>query len=448
MSQAEILLVPIVDNTDGWTRAPIGHGSRVRSVYLRFEPVPENGTGSYKVTALGDEMRKYLPMGGGQPEGTLTVRRDILVSAITEVQQMWQQHVVQHLDPKPGGTHWFPFAEKPDLSDDPRADARLREVARPLAAAGYRLYRLLFCSGDEVMKEIGSALEKILSIRGQLISVQSDSLFAPWWLLYTPPPGFENFEDDSASPVPWEGFWGYSHLVEHNFKYSPQWKPCINIDATGIIAGLNVDRDLDEEFPEAPSIKPVIEMFESINIASITRETKSALRKDIRSSDYDDDIIYFGCHGTGVSAATGAAQALVRLTDKEPIRSTDFTDWLAQSPLHTNPLIFINACKAGQMSAIYTSIGRVLMDSGANCLVGAQVDIPPSFAAAYARDFFPLVTAPSMAVSGSEEPVRVGDVFQNLAQTGIIQRKNPLGLVMSLYRGLDSHFCCTQDYPS
>jgi hypothetical protein len=209
-----------------------------------------------------------------------------------------------------------------------------------------------------------------------------------------------------------------------------------------------VDTDLDGEFPEAPSVEPVIEMFESIPVAKIKRETKSELGSAIKSSDYGDNIIYFGCHGTGVSAATGPAQALVRLTDKEPIRSTDLTDWLAQSPLRTNPLIFINACEAGQMSVIYTSIGRVLMDSGANCLLGAQVDIPPSFAAAYARAFFPQVTVPGAAVLGQEAPVRVGDVFQELAKTWIIQRKNPLGLVMSLYRGLDSHFCRAQDYPS
>lgn len=442
MSPVEIPLVPLVDNTNDWTVPPANHAIRHRSIYLRFEQAAaDNSKVTYTVTALGDEMQKHLQVGGGQPQGTLTLNRDMLDTAIVEVQQAWQEHVIQHRESKRGGEQWFPFSSDWDLSADPHADARLQEVARPLAAAGYRLFQILFRLGDEDAKDIGSVLEKILSDPGQMISIQSDSLFAPWWLLYTPPPGLENFEEDVSSPVLWEGFWGYSHLVEHNFKYSRKWKSCIRIGDTGITAGVNVDRNLDEEFPEAPSVTPVIEMFELLADETITRETKRELGSAIKSSDYGDTIIYFGCHGTGVSAANGPAQAYVRLTDRQAIGSTDFVTWLAQSPLRTNPVIFINACQAGQMSLFYTSIGSVLMEHGANCLLGPQIDIPPSFAAAYASAFFRAAIQPGIAPPGNQAPVRVGDVFQQLARTWVTQNKNPLGLAMSLYRGLDSHFC-------
>lgn len=441
MSQVEIPLETVVDNTNGWSAPPANHAIRNRSIYLRFEQSPaENGKVMFTVTALGDQMQKHLQVGGGQPQGTLTLNRDMLDTAIVEVQQAWQKHVIQHWESKPDGEQWFPFSDW-DLSADPHADARLREVARPLAEAGYRLYQLLFRLGDEDAKDIGSVLEKILSDPGQVISIQSDSLFVPWWLLYTPPPGFENFEEDVSSPILWEGFWGYSHLVEHNFKYSRKWKSCIRIGGTGITAGVNVDRNLDKEFPEMPSVKPVIKMFESLADTIITRATKQELRSAIKSSDYCDNIIYFGCHGVGVSAATGPAQANVRLEDRQTISSTDFATWLAQSPLRTNPVIFINACQAGQMSLLYTSIGSVLMEHGANCLLGPQIDIPPSFAAAYASAFFRAAIQREIEPPGNQAPVRVGDVFQRLAHIFITQHKNPLGLAMSLYRGLDSHFC-------
>ena len=402
MSQVEIPLVPVVDNTNGWTEKPLaGDAIRNRSIYLRFEQTSaDNGRVTYTVTALGDEMQKHLQVGGGQPQGTLTLNRDILDTAIAEVQQAWQEHVIQRRESKPDGKQWFPFSSAWDLSADPHADTRLNEVARPLASAGYRLFQVLFRLGDEDAKDIGSVMQSILSDPGQVISIQSDSLFAPWWLLYTPSPGFEDFEEDESSPVPWEGFWGYSHLVEHNFKYSAKWKSCIRIGGTGITAGVNVDRNLDEEFPEAPSVTPVIKMFESLADETITRETKREFGSAIKSSDYGDNIIYFGCHGTGVSAATGPAQAYVQLTDRQAIRSTDFATWLAQNPLGTNPVIFINACQAGQMSLSYTSIGSVLMERGANCLLGPQINIPPSFAAAYASAFFRAAIQPGVAPPG------------------------------------------------
>ena len=341
MSQVEIPLVTVVDNANGWTAPLANHATRSRSIYLRFEQSSaEIGKVAFTVTALGDELQKRLQVGGGQPQGTLTLNRDMLDTAIVEVQQAWQEHVIQHRESKPGGEQWFPFSSGSDLSADPHADARLREVARPLAAAGYRLYQLLFRLGDEDARDIGSVLEKIVSDPGQVISIQSDSLFAPWWLLYTPPPGFENFEEDVSSPVPWEGFWGYSHLVEHNFKYSRKWNSCIRIGETGITAGVNVDQNLDEEFPEAPSVTPVIKMFESVADEIITRAWKQELGSAIKSSDYGDNVVFFGCHGSGVSAATGPAQAYLRLATRQAaIGGTDFVTWLAQSPLRTNPLI-------------------------------------------------------------------------------------------------------------
>jgi hypothetical protein len=446
VTQVEIPLTPLVDNSRGWTEHPVSHASRDRSVYLRFEPTSiGDNRGPYRLTALGAEIQRHLQVGGGgQPEGILTTKLNVLESAITQVHEAWRDCVVRHSEPTLDGESWHPFGA-PDLSRDQRADARLREVVRPLATAGNNLYRLLFCGGDNAVRAIGGVLEKILRDPGHLISVQSDSLFVPWRLLYTPPPGYENFQYDPDSPVSWEGFWGYSHLVEHNFNYSLEWKPCILVSDARIVAGVNVDTDLDEQFPEAPSIKPVLDMFESdigVGIGNvITRESKIAFGSAIKAPDYGDNIVYFGCHGTGVSAAADAAESEIRLTDKVPIRSTDLTIWLAGGPLPTAPLIFINACEAGQMSSIYTSIGQTLMGlGGANCLIGAQIDVPPAFAAEYARRFFP-----EIITTGDGEPILVGDAFHRQTQTWLTQRKNPLGLIMSLYRGLDSHFCRATD---
>jgi hypothetical protein len=446
MDRTEIPLEARVDNTNGWTSSGRGHGYRNRSIYLRFEysSTPSARPTYSLVSAQGDALQRLLPLGPGMAEGELHTDAPSLHEAIVEVQNAWRDHVILRQETLPDGEQWFPFASNWDLSTDERAENRLREVARPLAEAGYKLFQLLFLVGDPLLREVGEALTSILHDGRHVITVQSDSLFVPWWMLYTPPPGYENFDTDEDMPVPWEGFWGYSHLVEHNFKRAPARKPCITIDGAGITAGVNVDRNLDETFPETPCVAPVISMFQSTTAATIVRESKRRLAGDIKSPNYGDHIMYFGCHGIGVSSVVEPSQAHVRLTDMQAIRSTDFKVWLNQTPLHTTPIVFINACQGGQMSSLfYTAFGNELISRGANSLIGSQIDIPPAFAVEYAKAFFMEFGSSQATRSGDTGPVRAGDVFHRIANMGVTQNRNPLGLTMSLYRGIDSHFCTT-----
>jgi len=447
MSPTEIPLTTLVDNTNGWSVNAASHVSRDRSIYLRFEkPSASSGTATYTVTAIGDSLKRYSDIGAGLLEGELTVDPVSLHEVIVEVQGQWRDRVVGRREIVSGDEYWFPFSDVWDLSQDQSADSRLGAVARPLAEAGYKLFKLLFHVGNEGLRKIGDVLTIVLQEQKQVISVQSDCLFAPWWMLYTPPPGYEDFDVNEDWAVPWEGFWGYSHIVEHNFKHSPAWKPCIIIDEQGITAGVNVDRNLDSEFPECPCVAPVISMFRSNFAAVVERDTKRHLARAIKSAHYDDHIVYFGCHGTGVSKTTEPAQAYLMLTDRDPIRSTDFIAWLDQASMCTTPIVFINACQGGQMSSIfYTSVGNALITHGANCLIGPQIDIPPTYAREYATSFFAEFKLAPTRNSGTVRAVRAGDVFQRLAQEGVMNRKNPIGLVMSLYRGIDSHFCRTTE---
>jgi hypothetical protein len=102
--------------------------------------------------------------------------------------------------------------------------------------------------------------------------------------------------------------------------------------------------------------------------------------------------------------------------------------------LPTSPLIFINACQGGQMTTLfYRSLSAVLLKQGAVGLVGAQIDIPALFAAVYARYVFKRFLVRRKA------PVRLGQVLLDANQTFWDDFKNPLGLVYSLYRGVDCH---------
>jgi hypothetical protein len=444
MSRTEIPLTTEVDNTNNWSISPMSHVSRDRSIYLRFEArsVPP-GITTYSVMARGDALRKYIDPGGGDWwEADLTIDSASLHDTIVEMQELWRDRVVKHREALPNGKWRFPFADSWDLSEDRDRDSRLSDVARPLAKVGYKLYRLLFYTSGNDLSMIGEALTAALRETSLVISIQSSSLFVPWWMLYTPPVGHEDLNPSRGQQVPWEGFWGYSHIIEHNFKHSPAWKPCIAIGGRGVIAGVNVDRNLDKQFSRAPSVAPVISMFQSTAAEAIVRESKDHLEQDLKSTHYGDHIMYFGCHGTGVSSTNEPAKAYLRLTDRQPIRSTDFMAWLAQTSLLSTPIVFVNACEGAQMSSLfYTAIGSVLIEKGANCLIGPQVEIPPAFAREYATTFFTQFNTVAMNRSDPESLVRAGDIFQRLAHDGIAVRKNPLGLVMSLYRGIDTHLC-------
>ncbi|WP_406358524.1 hypothetical protein [Streptomyces sp. NBC_00658] len=364
-------------------------------------------------------------------EGELQLNQGTVHEAIFELQEKWQDKVVQRREVGADKIGRFPFADKWDLSDDNGHARRLNDVMPQLAKEGNKLFQLLFYTGDEGLRSIGEAVKLALRSHEQIICMHADHLIAPWWMLYLP--ATDDVElDDEGGQWSWEGFWGFSHLIEHTFTRTPGWDPCLRIQGQSLVAGVNVDRNLDEEFIDSPCVRPVIEMFQSATQA-IVRETKSGLARDIKSPFFTDQILYFGCHGTGITHATGPGQSYLKLTDQDPIRATDFIAWLNQTPLRSNPLVFINACQGGQMSSLfYTAFGRELLTRGANCLLGPHVDIPPLFAREYAREFFDKML---------HKDVRAGDIVREIVRDSAVKRKNPLSLVVALYRGLDTHVC-------
>src|SRR5262249_45826476 len=152
-------------------------------------------------------------------------------------------------------------------------------------------------------------------------------------------------------------------------------------------AGLNIDSRLDAQFATTPPVGPVIELFRQHATVTV-RESRSQLARDISSARFTDQMMYFGCHGA-VSGVAGH-EAQLRLTDAEPLFASAFRGWFAPTPLRTNPVVFVNACQGGQMSSMFcASFGRILLQNGANCLLGPQIDIPPVFACAYAHELVP-----------------------------------------------------------
>jgi hypothetical protein len=119
------------------------------------------------------------------------------------------------------------------------------------------------------------------------------------------------------------------------------------------------------------------------------------------------------------------------LEDGERIYGADIAAWLVDAPLPTRPFVYVGACQGGQVcSSLYSAFGKVLLSNGGRCLIGPQIDLPPAFACEYSRRLF---------TEFLESGAKLGDIVQSLARTFLDDHANPLGLMFSLYRGIDVH---------
>ncbi|WP_328544027.1 hypothetical protein [Streptomyces europaeiscabiei] len=364
-------------------------------------------------------------------DGEIHLDRAAVHEAVFSLVEVWQDKVIKLRELRSGQGGWFPFSDRWDLSDDAGHRARLDKVMPQLAREGHKLFRLLFHTGDQGLIEIAAALASCLREEEQVVTITSDDLFAPWWMLYLPETDDIDLDEEGAQ-WNWQGFWGYNHLIEHTFARIPKPSTCLSIHDGPAIAGVNVDLNLDEEYYETPCVGPVISMFEDVCDRHL-RTTKQRLARDMKAPGFNDQIIYFGCHGVGITHAFAPGQSQLKLTDQDPIRTTDFTSWLNQNPLRHNPLVFVNACQGGQMSSLfYQAFGRELLARGASCLFGPHVDVPAVFSREYAKAFFE-----KMLRKGAQ----AGDVVREITRESADDRGNPLGLAFAMYRGMDMHFC-------
>lgn len=262
----------------------------------------------------------------------------------------------------------------------------------------------------------------------QILAFHSNDVFAPWWIIYTPPDG----TDLDLEKAGWrrEGFWGYQHLIEHQFlDFDFRREPrIVALDGRPKLS-LNMDDRLDKREPLC--IKPVLSYLEARNtvyeVVSV-RTTKVVLGRELRQESLADQIMYFCCHGDVLTDQEGG-RAQLTLGDDEPIQVSDFEDWLWQKPFTTNPVIFINACHGTRMStSFYTSFGPVLMKARANCLIGPQIEVPRVLAADYAIRLF------GRFATGEH----LGVIMRDLARGYLDECRNPLGLIFGLYGSMDA----------
>ena len=361
---------------------------------------------------------------------------------VEECRKKWAEQIVSLNQPVPkptgGMRNEFPFQEYWDFCADPKL---LKKAAPQLARAGNRLFELVFESAsDNDLKELARILRGILAAQPRYVGVTSDKFFLPWGMLYTHPIPGEKLNRDGSN---WdkEGFWGYRHIIQHNPKKSRS-DPRIQSKAGAVPLSINLNEKITTELKLTASERAFIEEHFKL-IAQLGGKffIKRTIKKELEQSFCEqrqmlERILYFYCHGHG--STDGSAVELdtskLILTDGpvDAVSALDFQAWAKDAPLTTQPLIFINACQGGHMTTMfYQTLAFELLGQGAVGVVGAQIDIPAIFAAAYAKRVF------THFFEKNKGRVRLGPLLRETNKEFWNKHNNPLGLVYSLYRGVD-----------
>jgi hypothetical protein len=252
-------------------------------------------------------------------------------------------------------------------------------------------------------------------------------------MFYTHPVPGEKLAPDGSN---WRkhGFWAYGHIVQQSpesFEIDNRIQP--GPEGTALLS-VNFDERLSTSL-NLPAIDHHIQLIAKLGGRGCTRRTKKAELElgFTQKRDSLERILYFYCHGYGSScgAALNLGPPYLVMTD-DVVSASDFEHWGGGAKLPMSPLVFINACQGGQMTNMfYDSFAVELLRQGAVGLIGAQIDVPAIFAAAFGQLLL------GRFLGQSNRRIRLGPLLREINRTMWDEHNNPLGLVYSLYRGVD-----------
>ncbi|MCQ9132652.1 hypothetical protein [Streptomyces hilarionis] len=379
---------------------------------------------NYSVTAFGEIFASRHSI-----NGTLEKTESQMAGYINTLREAWLKFIEFE---NPSGNPKRPsytFSDKCDLSSDADRE-HMRSMGKRLCYRGYRLFDQVFSRDGDRLQEIRERLEAAHRKGPCILTFQSDDLFVPWSMLYVPLDPETNMEGEEFAWSMHE-FLGYRHWIEHQFRANTG-KTEIRVNG-GLHVGLNADTRIDDHRQTGQKLVASLKRQLTEATPHITfRYKRPKLATDLSQPDFSDQLMCFCCHAkvSGTPSGPHLGEPSIELSDiDDPIYTGDFEAWLANRKL-PNTIVFIDACQAGQLnSTFYRSFSVVLLEKGANCLIGPQVDLPIPFACEYTKRFFDEFLIPG---------TRIGDLVRELTQYFAEDHHNPLGLIFSLYRGLDT----------
>lgn len=367
--------------------------------------------------------------------GLIPYDSDALFQIVQECRELWHAAVIDcsyTVDlPQGGQKSHYPFERSWQNPVDPE---KFNEIAARLAAAGNRLFTLLFeRNSGTPLDDVAIKLRHAAQSGECVFTVNSHDFHIPWGMLYTHPNPDVPLVPDGSNYDP-RGFWGYQHIIEQ-FTNKHDLKNWLGPIVGKLQFGAALDEEIDDKF-SVPCISRHRDFIgaieERVQYAEWTK--RAELGAALSTYPFEQQIVYFLCHaeGAGTLAQPHLSPPAIVINGAK-IYATDIKAWVERRFETNQPLVFINACCGGQLNTlVYRSFtfATEFLDRGAACVVGPQIEVPAVFAGEYGGRFFELF------LSSAIPSPKVGPLIQRLNRE-FWKKQNPLGLVYSLYASAD-----------
>ncbi|MEU0391870.1 hypothetical protein ABZ208_03600 [Streptomyces sp. NPDC006208] len=224
-------------------------------------------------------------------------------------------------------------------------------------------------------------------------------------------------------------FLGHRHQIEHTGDAYPWLQPPSRPQQLPAVS-LNHDTAVGKR-TRAPEVAAVL----ADGTRCTVRTTYQDLERDLGARNLDEQLMYFWSHGYFEPNGSESAQLVIRLTDGRP-----FGGQTVRARRHPHrragafhPFVVLNACHGGIAAGDVDRgfLGRVMIEYGAQGVLGPHIEMPQVFAAEYALAFV------KRYLSGGPSAT-AGKIALDLAQLFATRYRNPLGLAYALHCGMDT----------
>lgn len=287
-------------------------------------------------------------------------------------------------------------------------ESDVQEFLQDLATEGHHAFVRIF--EDERAR---SSIQKPLILgRRTTIQIASSDFVIPWELLYPV---------DVLDP-PYHGhFWGMNYIISRNIRPGPFRSPVLpRRPKLGLVADNALPAVQKKEVPFFHHLKGM----QAIRLKEL--QALDAGRKKEGLDQFKSfwveglDLVHFACHA--YCDDSSPSDSSIRVSEEFPITLMEMRN--AHISLDGRPLVFLNACTTGNLNPLYTShFATVFLAQGAVSVVATECDVPDSFAAEFAEDFY------IRLLKGE----RLGSCLLATRQHFIEEFNNPMGLFYSTY---------------
>ena len=215
------------------------------------------------------------------------------------------------------------------------------------------------------------------------------------------------------------GFWGYRYAIEQlpcwvsNESPNPLALSRQISNGKPLLLNLNVWRD----FQFWRDHKKKLEA--AANITMLPAEDLGKVAEIWQSHSHELDVLYFYTHG-----GTHLQQPYLEVSDGGRVVSNTLNALLEPGTLKHNPLVFLNGCATGDYGPqSFVSLIDDFREAGACGVIGTECAVPELFAEEYATRLFQRFFHAEC----------LGQAMLELRRDFLINYKNPLALVYSLY---------------